>query len=322
MKRDLKRTIQSHLPLREPIALRSEADFYGIGQLIAEKLGKRRAPRSRTAWQHGWVIDPVTDPRQIIGDHPRNHRILVSNRSIADYLRQHGIDAIPVGLPFAYSDDVDVPRLPNSLLVMPAHVTKHSEHSVDENAYVNFIAEQAIGFDHVLVCVSQQCADRGFWVDAFADHGLDYVVGAGINDRNALQRLKCLLSQFQTMTTNAVGSHSLYAGFCGCRVSLSGPEHVISRHDLVKEPFYQQHPDLVDSVLERSSRVSLVERYPHLDRLPRDAIACQDWARETIGADCCRQPKEIANLLRWGTMERFRLRAVEVIRKNLPKRAA
>ncbi|TWT53727.1 hypothetical protein Pla22_13590 [Rubripirellula amarantea] len=314
--------VESSLPRREPIRIRSEADFYGLSHLIAEKIGLRTPPRSRAAWQHGWVIDPVTDIRQVIGNHPHDQTILVANEVIAYYLNGHGINAIPVGLPLIYSDPEITAKIPGSLLVMPAHVTKHSEHSVNEADYVDFVTQQAKHFDHVLICVSQQCADRGFWVKSFASRGFETIVGAGVDDRNALTRMRRLLSQFEVMTSNAPGSHFLYAGFCGCRLSLSGPEHLAKRSDLAGEPFYQQHPDLVDMAIERYRQRSLLEHYPQLDHTPQNAQPCQDWANEVIGLACKRDPRDLANLLVWGRWDRFRARSVEVIRKNLPRRAA
>jgi hypothetical protein len=318
----LKSQVEAHLPARSPVPLRCEADYYGISHLIAAKLGWPNSPRSRAIWQHGWVVDPICDARQIIGSHPQDQTVLVANEPVAEFLVQRGVTAVPVGLPIVYSDLPQVPRIPSSLLVMPAHVTKHSEHSIDESEYVNFIAEEVKNFDHVLICLSQQCADRGFWVDSFASRGFDTIIGAGIDDRNALTRMRCLLSQFEAVTSNAAGSHFLYAGFCGCRVSFSGPEHLVARSDIASEPFYRQYPDLVDLAIERSSRQSLLAHYPHLNHLPGDATTCQDWAEATIGATCRRDPQELAEWLVWGRWNRFRSRTAEVIRKNLRREAA
>ena len=320
MNPSLKTQVESQLPPRVPIRLQGEADFYGISHQIASQQGYSCVPRCHVGWQHGWVVDPVTDIRQVIGDHSKEQTILVANESIAKFLLTQGVKAIPVGLPLIYSDPNAVARIPNSLLVMPPHVTKHSGNSFQESDYVDFISEHAKHFEHVLICLSQQCIDRGFWVDSFARQGFCSIAGAGVDDKHALNRMTSLLMQFEVVTSNASGSHLLYAGYCGCAVSVSGPEHSIAKSDLINEPFYQQHPDLVDLMIDRTTRRSLFHHSPHFDQLPTTSTPCQDWANQTIGLPCKQSSADIADLLGWTLWERVRASTKQVIRKKLVRR--
>ena len=319
--KDLALHVQSKLPTKRPIDLRCEADYYGIARHLANRLGYVDAPVSQVAWQHGWGFGPITDPREIIGEETHRDAFFVSNQSIAAFLQIHGFNAIATGLPLVYVDDLETPveRLSNSLLVMPAHTSKQSKHSIDELDYVNRIAEMAASFDHVLVCVSQQCFDKGYWVESFREIGIDSIIGAGIDDGNALLRMRRLLSQFEVMTSNAIGSHFVYAGHCGCRLSLTEPFHRIIKADIAAAPFYQANPELLDCVMNRTSKESIEAHFPHLLAEPINAKTAKEWADREIGVDCRLTDKRIASLMQWPWWHRIAGKTKRSIRKRFKR---
>ena len=291
--------IASALPPIELVKLRCEADFYGASRIIASSLGISEPPKSETAWAHGWVPDPVTHPRQILGNNAAYRPMLVTNQKRADFLRSHGIQATAAGGPFIYATVKTVQRISGSLLVMPPHVTKHSTFHINQDDYVNYIASIKNQFDEVLVCISKQCLDRGVWADAFHRAGVGVIAGAAIDDRNALLRMGTLLRQFEYVTSNQVGSHLVYAAFCGCKVSLDGPVHKVHAGDYANEPFYQRYPKLLETLMHRLDRETNRQHYPHLGCSPVDAQTCEDWGATELGSSARQTPKQLAKLLRW-----------------------
>jgi hypothetical protein len=319
--KDLAKFVNSKMPPTRKVELRCEADYYGISRQLADRLGYADVPQSRVAWQHGWGFGPITDPRQIIGEETDRDAFLVANESIAAMLQRHGLRGIAVGLPLVYvdqSNDEDAAdRIPNSLLIMPAHASKQSKHSVCERDYVDSVLDKAQTFDHVLVCLSQQCYDKGYWCNTFREAGIDSVIGAGIDDGNALLRMRRLLSMFEVMTSNAIGSHFAYAGHCGCRLSLTEPLHRIAESDISNAPFYRSNPELISRVLHRTSKESITKLYPHLLADPVDSKAAKAWADEEIGVSCRLSDQQIASELQWNWWSRMKNKTRRSISKRL-----
>jgi sialic acid synthase SpsE len=75
-------------------------------------------------------------------------------------------------MPFIYANAVEVPRTPNSLLVMPAHSLPYTDHQWSEEEYAEQIASLKPQFSEVVACIAKACADKGSWKGAFAQAGV------------------------------------------------------------------------------------------------------------------------------------------------------
>lgn len=293
--------LTAELPASEPIARRTEADYYGASDLIATALGLQSPPISSASWKHGVFFEPtIRAPRMLVTEGNRLTRQLVANdwqvRCLRDdgYLRVHA-----AGVPFLYTQPSGARRLPNSLLIMPAHRVANAVHSFDEGAYVDALASIRGRFDQVVACISAPCAREGGWTRALERIGIPWLIGADSTDRNALRRMRRMFESFEFMTTNVLGSHVAYASFCGCRVSIWGPYAELKLEDYRAVPWYQKNWRHASALVECFAEAHVRKSHPILFNDPWDARLLQDWAKPFLGYEQRRSPAEIARLLGW-----------------------
>ncbi|WP_413432491.1 hypothetical protein [Crateriforma spongiae] len=314
------------LPAKQMNDLRSEADYYGalwrIASLRQTSLAvDARVHKSEIGWQHGWVTAPVTDYRQVTGLSPAKPYYLVASTREQSILSSAGLVGIPVGLPFAYARVDPIHRVRGSVLVMPAHGTDHTLVQDATRDYLEFIRSLRDQFDHVVACISAPCLRRGVWQGHLQSIGVPWIEGADIRDGNALNRMKTLFSFFETMTSNAIGSHFAYAACSGCRVSLCGPMHGLTADSLRSEPYYQTNPDLVDIAVYRASEACTREHYPQLFCDPVLAPELRTWGREQIGWSHQRDANEMARLLQTGWLPRIRRKIKRSVTRRFSRAA-
>ena len=220
-----------------------------------------------------------------IGDQELKHRTrLVATEETAAFYRQHGcINAKAVGMPFSYIDpDPNTERIPGSLLVMPPHTLVREKVQFDEIAYLDYIQSISKHFSRVVFCLSVPCVINNLWKDNIDKYGYDYVIGAGLNDQNALYRMRKLFDSFEYMTSNVIGSHVLYAAFCGVKVSLAGPYYDYTDPDeSIDKPAWVIRLMQIENEMSRYSFVS--KKFPWFFKEPQDAVTCVEWAKKEIG---------------------------------------
>lgn len=300
--------IASLLPARAPIPrLRSEIDYYGTSHLIANLTGLPTAPKSLAAWIHGWISYPLPFTEYFMHTVPvaQQHSvpILVGNHRMETFLREQGFsNAINVGLPYTYVPAYTVPRLPNSLLIMPSHTLfnlRLSKENRGEREYLEMLKPWFGKFDFVAMCVYADCLGHGFWMDAAAELGIPIFSGADIHDANTLTRMRTLFDLFSHMTTNAIGSHVVYGMLAGQKVSWVGDAPALTREELLTHPFSRKHPAIVDYRLRLRDEGYAEKTYGWLRKAPPEGVCDTAWAREESGADSKIPPLEIAKLLGW-----------------------
>jgi len=276
---------------------------YGANWLLRDYCGVRYTrPFKTIRWVHGWLtVKHQFDHRLYTAiEGELANRIFVAREDEKVFLASCGVFNVDsVGLPFAYVPDLEVPRRPNSLLVMPVHSLWDTQHDWKFTEYVNQIDQIASHFSEVVVCVHPSCIQHGYWAPQFAARNYRIVSGALTTDANALVRLKKLLSSFEYLTTNGTGSHVAYAAASGCKVSMFGTFPAYRAKDFAKNAFYQQNPGLIEKQLDVLSEATCREQFPNLFVDPSKAVDSTDWGKWQIGWDCRPEPSVMRKLMNW-----------------------
>jgi hypothetical protein len=292
--------LQKRLPVIERIWRRVEPDFYGASHIIAQLTQRKKPPISFATWRHGWIyFDNLCHPKLLTNGSPPMMN-LVANDTHVSVLRNFGYTKLAaVGLPYLYANIFNFSRISNSLIVMPGHTLEYTDHTWNRQAYVNEISALKPYFDPIVACVHSSCVAKGYWVDEFQKAGIAWITGADVNDKNALLRIQCIFKSFEYMTTNTIGSHLAYAAYSGCKPSIYGDYVSHSSGDFKHDPFYLDHPELVEYVVSNSAEEKIRTQYPHLFKHPTDARECNEWGAEMVGEKNKKTPEEISKLLGW-----------------------
>ena len=299
--------ILKNLPPFHKINLNGEPDFYGISHIIASKLKKKSPPRSFATWTHGWLFpEKIIKPEQILFCEGIFKTHLVANQFQVEALKNFGIENVEaVGLPFIYLDDIQFARKDRSLLVMPPHSLPYTKHNWKQKEYVDEICSLKPYFSTIVACLHSACISNGYWVKEFTDAGIPYIMGASVNDRNALIRMQSIFKSFEYMTTNSLGSHIAYASYCGCKVSLFCKYQGFTKEDAEYDPYYIKNPDLIDPWIELTKENYIRTKLPHLFVHPQEALEMTKWASKMIGLDHKKSPQVIADLMGWSNTDKF-----------------
>ncbi len=168
---------------------------------------------------------------------------------------------------------------------MPPHSLPTTSLQWDEETYVESIVEIKKDFDFIVVCLYQSCIDQNLWIKTFDKYDIPWISGASSDDKNALIRMRRLFKSFEYMTTNTIGSHILYASYCGCKVSIYGNYTEYSKDDYKNDTTYKRFPFLLDHDLFYASEKNVKEKYSFLFQQPKNANINLDWARSEIGEE-------------------------------------
>src|SRR5262249_43052666 len=252
------------LPIRAP------GVSYGA-QFIAAKYCGFVEPRWMNGeWQHGWhPVEHNIHPELVVvntgnrRDRRGIDRFWVARRDQAAYLRLHGYKRVEgIGLPIVYLLHPEVERETRSLLVVPVHSMSYTTHSWDFDRYADEIAQIAGRFSRVVACVHPACFQKDYWVISFRNRGIPVISGAELTDRNSLLRMAVLLSRFEFMTTNGLGSHLVYAAYYGAKPSIFGSIASHAPTDFSEDLFYRNCPEILQATLEMLGEPHLRKTYP------------------------------------------------------------
>lgn len=257
-------------------------------------------PDPFATWSHGPQDDLIRLHQIRHLAKPWHVKHLVATQRQADYLLSNGIKgAKAVGMPIIYAGNVGVDRIANSLLVMPAHVTRNTIHSWDERKYVAEIIKLKDQFSVIVVCISDNCVRAGKWTNAFAEYGIPWITGAAVDDGNSLNRLAILLKSFEFVTTNTMGSCLAYAAYFGCKLSIYGPYAERPVNEYKSEPFYVQFPELLPIRAKMIQEQTIRAQHSEFFVSPEVSKQHLQWGRDSVGIDFRQPPSQIAKLLGW-----------------------
>ena len=283
--------------------------FYGAADVAAAYCGFKAVPdHLRGHWQHGWTASyrmPIP-PDLILGTWPSPEKYYwVARKDEEEHLRSAGFPHVAaIGMPLIYLPPRPIRRRPNSLLVMPAHNLDYVTCSWKFDEYAEAIAAIRHEFSEVVVCVSPPCWKHGYWVDAFRNRGFHVIAGANHADRNALERVRYLLSTFEYMVTNCFGSNLAYASYCGAKPSVYGPYATRRAEDFANDPVIRRNPKLLPVTLKSFSEEELRRHRPQLFCHPRDARADVEWARFELGEENKVSPRKMRSFFEWSVRAR------------------
>lgn len=191
-------------------------------------------------WHHGCMGPWTRFPRQLSYNLPPSNDkgFFVARKNEEALLKSGGYNtAKAIGLPAVYVPDPGLSRTANTLLVMPQHTLVGMELATAEErrGYVMSLRPFLDTFDVVVACISANCIVNGYFLDDFKELGIEVIPGANASDVNACLRVRCLMEQFDTMTTNGWGSHVAYAFYYGMKVSIFGQRFAINNNELSKD---------------------------------------------------------------------------------------
>lgn len=279
---------------------------YGAAHYCARYCGFDVPPSPpRGQMQHGWVRpDCMFDPVYVIWDDgtadPDEYH-WISRKDLEGYLRQHGYHrATAIGVGMVYVPDFDVPRLPNSLLVMPGHSLYTTEHDWNFQQYLSEITAIKNDFDHIAVCVHPACLEKGYWIKAFQDAGFEVISGALFAGRHALERMLWMMKRFEYVTGNYPGTNMAYAAYGGAKFSFFGTFLQTDPRDWQNVELFQRRPDVLQNYLRINSEAHIREHYGEFFHAhPKEAQANPEWGRWQLGADNRPSPLALRDLFAW-----------------------
>lgn len=292
--------IKDSLPKIEKIKLRNEVDCYGISKLISSSLNLPFTPKSYANWTHGWIYHDLKYIEQFGEISDLKYLVLNNNQKL--FFEKNGKNAISVGAPFIYAEDIDcadIQRVPNSLLVMPPHGLDFTNEIWDESSYVELINNLKDDFDCIVVCLNESCVNKNNWTEQFDKHSIPWIVGAAMDDKNALVRMSRIFKSFEYMTTNAIGSHVAYAAYSGCKVSIYGPLAEWKKEYVENDELYRMYPRVMNHNLSNSTEDFISKKFPFLFIHPKKAVMNDDWANFELGREHKKSYFELSVILGW-----------------------
>jgi hypothetical protein len=309
------------IPERDFSPFTSSSLQYGSGKVAAAYCGISEIPDFvNGGWLHGWVPDfHLVDLRLVIEQsvqNPTKEPSWVATKSHEQFLLRHGAISKAIGLSYCYLPDREFQRKPRSLLVMPAHSLEYTKHAWKFEEYVDSIDRVRNHFSEVVICVYSACFKNGYWVDNFKRRGYPIVEGAHANDRNSLERIRALISQFEYVTTNGFGSHIAYAAAFGSRISIYGPFCEIRPHDHSADPYYLDRPGTIGIIEELYSEKRAKAELPDLFFPPDKAPLKVEWGRQQMGFENKVTPGEMRRLFGWDFAGRMKRRTRILIQKT------
>ena len=257
-------------------------------------------------WQHGWIRpDCLVDPVYVVWDGGRadaGEYQWVGRKELEDYLRAHGYPyAHAIGVGMVYVEPIEVPRLPNSLLVMPRHsIYSDESFNWDYDSYLQEILAIKDDFDYVAVSIHPACQKHGLWMKEFQNAGIEIVTGADFESKYGLYRMKWLMNRFEYVTTNFTGTNIAYATYCGAKMSLYGTYIEPTESEAAGKSEVKRKPELKEKWMFLNSDRNMRDQYPFLFvEHPKEAKAMPEWGAHQLGEDQKRSPSELCDLFGW-----------------------
>ena len=273
---------------------------YGFSSFLASRMGLLRVPRCYADWSHGWFWGE--DPGPVLlnfGSLPKDVRVVVCNDTEAMAMRNSGYeDVIVGGLPYGYIAQQSAQRRSDWLLAFPPHSAERQKLRSQQKLFLDYLSTVARDFERVVLSIYYLDLDSPLHKEA-RKRGFDVVVGARPDDAHSLARIRHLMDSFEFVTTNAMGSHFVYALHAGCKVSICG--ELYEYDDGVFDAMSSQWGEgILERLLELYSKKALRTRFQrYFVEHPRSGTADVAYAARQLGLPSQMDDAQIRRVLGW-----------------------
>jgi hypothetical protein len=278
---------------------------YGDVDALSEYAGAPITRPRNFDWQHGWIPSArvIKSPEQIVGSDGRSRfrkswTYLVARDDQAAALRKFGYSSThAIGLPIVYvpgfSERI---RQPDSLLAVPHHSTDESNSSLLlHHKFANIVSGYSACYRQLSVLVHALDWNRGVQ-KIYESAGLTAIRGASENDVTSLTRIARILSTYETIVSNHLGSPIAYAAYLGAKVSIVGHYPVPNIKPLSEQVYYRNCIECIEEALRWESAWRSRPELAFLLREPSSAETAHDWGRMEVGADHKLTPEAVKDL--------------------------
>ena len=289
-------------PKIKPYKVGLITNFYGSNYLVSKYIGLQvKYKIIHRYWQHGWITAFRQYHPDVVASEPilnKKALILVARKDEEHFLHKKGFRSKAIGLPYCYVPEKKYIRKKN-LLIMPAHGTRDIpiETTTEYDKFIKYAASQRQYFEDVVVCMHQEDIDNGY-NEKWINNGFEVVRGASIDDANALIRMHSMFSQFETILSDSIGSHIVYAAASGAKISMIEP--IGWKFNVKDNQFYNEDESRLGPEKDKSFGANTwCIDYDFLFCDPVDAKTHIEWGKEQIGFENKLSPKELKKVLGW-----------------------
>jgi len=276
-----------------------EIEYYGANYVLEKYLGTKNLlfKTSIRKWLHGWIYEPMEYPRELVFYGDESEPVLVHTKKQKIFLQNHGyINAFSIGAPFLYTKEFPQKKIKNSLLIVAPH-HKPGSTFIDSTlkSYIKKISLIVKKFSFSRVLLYQDDFNNKEYLQAFERHKLKVIQGASLYDQNSLFRMRNIFGVFETVTSNVLGSHLVYAAYCNCKISLYGPYNQPKKSMLAKDEFYKRYIFIQQKLLKTHKKVYF-HQYKFLHCHPKNAKKHRKWANLELGKKEKKTIQELKNI--------------------------
>jgi len=193
---------------------RNEVDSYGFSNILAKIVKKKNLPYPLANWQHDWHFW-----KEISKDNINyNNKVvptILANKKLKLKYKKLGFKYLYIGgLPFTYTRQIKK-RIKSSVIFIPP---KNHKTSFALKKTENIINNNFDKYKNKTILLNKN--DQKFLKKLCSKKKIKIINSISKNNENALQVLRNLLDQYEYMITNTIGSHIIYALYCGCKVKV------------------------------------------------------------------------------------------------------
>mgnify|MGYP001262393288 CR=1 FL=1 len=311
---NISESINHFLPEIEIFLPKNEVDYYGFSYYLSKNLNLKYN-YSFSSWVHGWIFHELKHLEQFdIAQYSPLYKI-VANTEQKKFLNDFNFHNVEVaGYPYIYiKNNPNINRFKNSLLIIPPHNTNELNHTWNEEKYIQSILHYKKSFELIYFCIHQVCFNQGRWIKNLQKYGINYIIGANINDKNSLLRTKYIFQHFEFVQAPAIGSAIIYAAFDGCKVSLSQDYLDYKIDGYVNHPLYNKKKDYIDFLIYTKSRKYTENKFKFLFSEPDKSQKFEKWATEELGTKYKKDLKLIPEILGWRYKDKVKLFSLKYI---------
>ncbi len=286
------------------IILRNEVDRFGFSYILSKRFGLTKVPKSFACFAHGWIWRADLKVEDFgYYYNPRKIPIVVATKYHQEFLVHLGFQNVYAGaLPFAYVEKSNIKRKAKSLLIIPPHSMRLNKICGLDSKLLNYVETIKICFSEICFCLHADEYEDQEIINSLKQKNIKFILGADPCDANSLYRTREIFDYYDYVTTTTMGSHILYAAFCGCKVSLlKNYRYFYAKNTFMNHFMVQSLKGHDERLLNNLNNVlNLESEFPWLfvDH-PLEAVQMTDWANEEIGFSNLLSKDLMMNVLGW-----------------------